>query len=216
MVADGGMQLSLEERNLFAVAIKNTVGSARAAARQLRDRRHRDAPDASAAQRYYQRLKAEADGLCAKSLEMVETLLACAEREAEQRGGAAKLEAAETAIFYLKMRADLSWYLIEFSDGEEKAEYQRKAAVASSEAQARAELGLPATHPLRLAMGLSLSVWRHDVEGRSAEAIELARRTVDATNGELDTLDEDSYKDATLIMQLLRDNLRLWTAEETE
>ena len=30
---------------------------------------------------------------------------------------------------------------------------------------------------------------------------------------ELDTLGEDSYKDSTLIMQLLRDNLTLWTSD---
>mgnify|MGYP001028201651 CR=1 FL=1 len=30
---------------------------------------------------------------------------------------------------------------------------------------------------------------------------------------ELDTLSEDCYKDSTLIMQLLRDNLTLWTSD---
>ena len=30
---------------------------------------------------------------------------------------------------------------------------------------------------------------------------------------DLDTLSEDSYKDSTLIMQLLRDNLTLWTSD---
>jgi len=29
----------------------------------------------------------------------------------------------------------------------------------------------------------------------------------------LDTLNEESYKDSTLIMQLLRDNLTLWTSD---
>ena len=29
----------------------------------------------------------------------------------------------------------------------------------------------------------------------------------------MDTLNEESYKDSTLIMQLLRDNLTLWTAD---
>ena len=33
---------------------------------------------------------------------------------------------------------------------------------------------------------------------------------------ELDTLSEDSYKDSTLIMQLLRDNLTLWTSDQSE
>jgi hypothetical protein len=34
----------------------------------------------------------------------------------------------------------------------------------------------------------------------------------DAVN-ELDTLSEDSYKDSTLIMQLLRDNLTMWSSD---
>ena len=33
---------------------------------------------------------------------------------------------------------------------------------------------------------------------------------------ELDTLNEESYKDSTLIMQLLRDNLTLWTSDLVE
>merc|ERR1711981_819993 len=33
---------------------------------------------------------------------------------------------------------------------------------------------------------------------------------------ELDTLNEESYKDSTLIMQLLRDNLTLWTSDRAE
>ena len=33
---------------------------------------------------------------------------------------------------------------------------------------------------------------------------------------ELDALNDDSYKDSTSIMQLLRDNLTLWTAEAEE
>ena len=32
----------------------------------------------------------------------------------------------------------------------------------------------------------------------------------------MDTLNEDSYKDSTLIMQLLRDNLTLWTSDNPE
>ena len=31
---------------------------------------------------------------------------------------------------------------------------------------------------------------------------------------ELDNVAEDSYKDSTLIMQLLRDNLTLWTSDQ--
>jgi 14-3-3 protein epsilon len=37
----------------------------------------------------------------------------------------------------------------------------------------------------------------------------------DEAISELDTLGEESYKDSTLIMQLLRDNLTLWTSDLT-
>ena len=47
----------------------------------------------------------------------------------------------------------------------------------------------------------------------SGSACDLAKSAFDDAIAELDTLSEDSYKDATLIMQLLRDNLTLWTSD---
>ena len=43
----------------------------------------------------------------------------------------------------------------------------------------------------------------------------VAAQAFDDAIAELDTLNEDSYKDSTLIMQLLRDNLTLWTSDTT-
>lgn len=46
-------------------------------------------------------------------------------------------------------------------------------------------------------------------------ACHLAKQAFDDAIAELDTLSEESYKDSTLIMQLLRDNVRSdgdWTA----
>lgn len=44
-------------------------------------------------------------------------------------------------------------------------------------------------------------------------ACRLAKAAFDEAITELDTLNEESYKDSTLIMQLLRDNLTLWTTD---
>lgn len=44
----------------------------------------------------------------------------------------------------------------------------------------------------------------------------MAKQAFDEAIAELDTLSEESYKDSTLIMQLLRDNLTLWTSDLQE
>ena len=41
----------------------------------------------------------------------------------------------------------------------------------------------------------------------------MAKKAFDGAISKLDTLNDASYKDSTLIMQLLRDNLTLWTSE---
>ena len=50
--------------------------------------------------------------------------------------------------------------------------------------------------------------------GDHKAAIKLAKDTFDAAVEDLDFLAEDDYKDSTLIIQLLRDNLTLWTLDQ--
>lgn len=45
-------------------------------------------------------------------------------------------------------------------------------------------------------------------------ACKMARTAFEDAIAELDNVAEDSYKDSTLIMQLLRDNLTLWTSDQ--
>ena len=51
------------------------------------------------------------------------------------------------------------------------------------------------------------------MQGKSSEACTLAKQAFDDATAELDTLDEEAYRDSTLIMQLLRENLALWEEE---
>ncbi|KAJ0138846.1 Uncharacterized protein HZ326_18183, partial [Fusarium oxysporum f. sp. albedinis] len=88
---------------------------------------------------------------------------------------------------------------------------------------------------IRLGLALNFSVFYYEILNAPDQACHLAKQAFDdaiagTTRGllpigqrytdmestELDTLSEESYKDSTLIMQLLRDNLTLWTSSEAE
>ena len=66
---------------------------------------------------------------------------------------------------------------------------------------------MPSTHPIRLGLALNFSVFYYEITNTPDEACKLAKKAFDDAIAELDSLKEDSYKDSTLIMQLLRDNL---------
>jgi len=119
----------------------------------------------------------------------------------------------ESKVFYLKMTGDYYRYLAEFVSGHD---YDKKAAKFYGDALAIAEKALKPTHPIRLGLALNYSVCYYEVLKDKKKACELARDAFDKAISKLDELDEASYKDSTLIMQLLRDNLTLWTSDTQE
>ena len=112
------------------------------------------------------------------------------------------------------MKADYYRYLAEFAEGEDK-EANATSARSSYQDATTAAGELAPTHPIRLGLALNYSVFLYEVQGQQSEACTLAKQSFDDAIAELDTLDEESYKDSTLIMQLLRDNLTLWTSDDT-
>ena len=72
---------------------------------------------------------------------------------------------------------------------------------------------LTATHPILLGLALNFSVFYYEILNQPDEACKLAKKAFDQAISDLDQLNEDSYKDSTLIMQLLRDNLTLWASD---
>lgn len=121
----------------------------------------------------------------------------------------------ENQVFIQKMIGDYYRYLAELKlEGElegHKAECKENYTSANDLAE-----WLPATHPTRLGLSLNFSVAKYEILGEKADACRLAKKAFDEAIQKLDLLDQNSYKDSTLIMQLLRDNLTLWSGEENE
>jgi len=206
-VCKGGNELSTEERNLLSVAYKNAVGSRRAAWRiitsvEQKEKTKGNADQAEWAKEYCQTVEKELQSICDTILNLLDSKLI------------PKSSTGESKVFYQKMKADYYRYIAEFTSGDKKSEAAEKARAAYAEAHAVAEKDLAVTHPIRLGLALNYSVFLYEVLQQPDEACKMARTAFEDAIAELDNVAEDSYKDSTLIMQLLRDNLTLWTSDQ--
>ena len=111
-------------------------------------------------------------------------------------------------------KGDYYRYLAEFeTEDQERKDVGDKSLKAYQEASDIAKEKLASTHPIRLGLALNFSVFHYEIMNSPEKACKLAKSAFDDAIAELDNLTEESYKDSTLIMQLLRDNLTLWTAD---
>ena len=124
-------------------------------------------------------------------------------------------ENVQAKIFFLKMKGDYHRYMVEISgdNSSERASLTKNAEEAYHEAMTIANAELPPTNPIRLGLALNYSVFFYEIKLSPPEACELARKAFDEAIEGLEDVPEKVYKDSTLIMQLLRDNLTLWKAE---
>merc|ERR1711874_938029 len=200
-------ELSVEERNLLSVAYKNAVGSRRAAWRiitsvEQKEKSKGNDGNAGFAKEYCGKVEGELDKICNTILGLLDANLI------------PKASNGESKVFYQKMKADYYRYIAEFTDGDKKAKAAESARQAYQDAQNVAEKDLAVTHPIRLGLALNFSVFQYEVLQNPDEACKMARTAFEDAIAELDNVAEDSYKDSTLIMQLLRDNLTLWTSDQ--
>jgi len=126
----------------------------------------------------------------------------------------AKASSVDSKVFYLTMQGDYYRYLAEVATGANKASVVAESQKSYESALDIANDQLQPTHPTRLCLALNYSVFIHEMLNASDRACHLANQALDDATAELDTLNEDSY--SKHIMQLMRDNLTLWTSSETQ
>lgn len=202
-VAKQPTELSVEERNLLSVAYKNVIGSRRASWRVVTSIEQKgDQDKLQIITDYKAKIETELVDICNDILSIIdESLIPNSTSE-------------EAKVFYHKMKGDYNRYLSEFQTGDTRKE-SAAAALDSYEAASKiAQADLPPTHPIRLGLALNFSVFHFEILNSPDQACTIAKAAFDDAIAELDTLNEESYKDSTLIMQLLRDNLTLWTSDQ--
>lgn len=198
-----GMEMTVEERNLLSVAYKNVIGARRAAWRIISslEQKGKDHGKVETLKKYKETVEGELQSICDEILSLLEKDLIPNSQDNEAR------------VFFHKMKGDYFRYLAEIAEGEKKDEAKKSALNAYDAAVEIAKDNLAATCPIRLGLFLNFSVFHYEISDDPKKACNIAKEAFDNAISDLDSLSEDSYKDSTLIMQLLRDNLTLWTSD---
>uniref|UniRef100_A0A6B2KXH9 VWFA domain-containing protein n=1 Tax=Arcella intermedia TaxID=1963864 RepID=A0A6B2KXH9_9EUKA len=188
-----GISFDLKLRNEFSVSMKNIIGDLRSqhlslkqSFEQLSTLNQNTVRDYVNAQAY----------LIANALTILDNVQTIVPKDEEDK------------VFFVKLRADYYRYLCEVDKEKWKDESMRL----YEEALLLAK-NLYVTHPVRLGLALNASVFYSEIMGQQDKANMIAKTTFDDSIAELDNLDEDSYKDSTVILQLVRDNLTLWSTD---
>jgi len=205
-VANLDVELTVEERNLLSVAYKNVIGARRASWRIISsiEQKEENKGNESHVKRikeYRSKVENELTNICNDILNVLDQHLIPSSTTGESK------------VFYYKMKGDYHRYLAEFAQAQARKEAAENSLIAYKSASDIAITELPPTHPIRLGLALNFSVFYYEILNSPDRACHLAKQAFDDAIAELDTLSEDSYKDSTLILQLLRDNLTLWTSD---
>jgi 14-3-3 protein epsilon len=195
-------ELTIEERNLLSVAYKNVIGARRASWRIITSIESKgNEMDMPLISSYRTQFEAELGAVCEDLLGLLDSYLIPA------------AQAGEAKVFYLKMKGDYHRYYAETAPGDAQ---KRAALDAYERATQIANSSLPPTHPIRLGLVLNFSVFYYEIMRQTEQGLQLARKAYDEAVTELEALDEESFKESSLIVQLLRDNLNLWNEDAAD
>jgi 14-3-3 protein epsilon len=228
-IKESNDDISIEDRNLLSVAYKNVIGTKRSSWRILKSIENKgpaDSENATYAKEYRSTIEKELKAITKDVLELLDNSLIKKDFDPSDDQNEKKVEGQ---VFYYKMydsqlffiflifflfrKADYCRYEAEIEEDQVNSDPANKAAESYKKATDIAEVKLQSTHPIRLGLALNYSVFFYEIKKEPSEACKIAKKAFDDAIAELDQLSEDSYKDSTLIMQLLRDNLTLWTSD---
>ena len=203
--AKSGEDFTVDERNLLSVGFKNLIGSQRGAIRTIGaiEQNPKYSKFGDPLQSYKKRIEGE---LYSKCIEIVEIV----------KGKCMPLAADdESKAFFQKMIGDYYRYVAE-SAREDKLEEVKNGALEGYQEAKRLSETLNACNPIRLGLALNFSVFYYEVMNNHKLACELGEKALADALEKIDEVDEETFRDAKSIIELLKENLSLWKEEEGE
>jgi 14-3-3 protein epsilon len=196
--------LTIEERNLLSAAYKNCVSSRRSAWRSIYGIEIKEKNNNSKHLGLVSDLKTilekELTELCQRMLNLIDNYLL------------KKTIPVESKVFYLKMKGDYYRYLAEFNSGDSHSKVANNSLIAYKEANDLSNQ-LSCTNPIKLGLALNFSVFYYEVMNDPATACSIANHAFQEGIQQLEKIEDDQYKDSTTILQLLKENIDMWSVD---
>ena len=194
-----------EERNLLSVGFKNQIGSKRTAIRTI---------SAIEQNPKYQKFNEALQGYKKKiEGELYEQCMSIVENVKDKCMKVASTD--ETKAFFYKMIGDYYRYVAECANGDQLDTVKNGALENYQHAQATSE-SLNPCNPIRLGLALNFSVFHYEVMNNHKAACELGEKALSDALEKIDDVDEETFRDAKSIIELLKENLSLWKEEEEQ
>lgn len=121
----------------------------------------------------------------------------------------------ETKAFFQKMIGDYYRYVAECAKGDQLDTVKNGANEAYLASQAASQT-LNACNPIRLGLALNMSVFQYEVMNNHKLACETGESALSEALEKIDDVDEETFRDAKSIIELLKENLSLWKEEEEQ
>jgi hypothetical protein len=121
----------------------------------------------------------------------------------------------ETKAFFFKMIGDYYRYVAECAAEDKIGDVRNGALENYTSAQTSSE-SLNPCNPIRLGLALNFSVFHYEVMNNHKQACELGENALSNALEKIDDVDEETFRDAKSIIELLKENLSLWKEEEDQ
>lgn len=202
LLREKGGDFSVEERNLLSVGFKNLIGGKRTAIRTISaiEQNPKYSKFGPALGNYKKKIEGELQKNCQDIIDMIKT-------------DGMKTSDAEGRAFFLKMVGDYYRYMAESAQGDVLTK-AREGALANYREAETAGQGLHACNPIKLGLALNFSVFHYEVMQDNKQACQLAETALQDAMNKIDDVDEETFRDAKSIIELLKENLTLWKEEE--